>query len=132
MGFLEVVLTILGALVIGLIFAYAFNVRGPWGSFWSFLLVLILAAFIAELWIPPIGPVYGGFGWLTTLFFVLLFALLLAAATPSRTTRSRADVETRQRVEEETEREAPAAALTIFFWIMLVLFFVAILYAIFI
>ncbi|MFP4470216.1 MAG: hypothetical protein ACLFPE_06015 [Bacteroidales bacterium] len=124
MGFVEVLLTILGAVFIGLIFAFALNVRGPWGSFWTFLLVLVLAGLVAELWIPPVGPEYYGFGWFTTLFFILLFAIILAAATPPR----------RRTPPTETEpgAEAPAVALTVFFWIMLIFLFIAILYALFI
>ncbi len=127
MGFIEVLLTILAAVFIGLIFAFALNVRGPWGSFWTFLLILILAGFVAELWITPFGPVYNGFAWFSTLFFILLFALILAAATPPRR-RTPPPPET----EPEPGVEAPAVALTVFFWIMLIFFFVAILWALFI
>lgn len=119
MGFIEVLLTIVGAVVIGLIFAFALGVRGPWGSFWTFILVLVLAGLLAELWIPPVGPVYSGFAWFSTLFFILLFALVLAAASPPR----------RRRPPTDAEVEAPAVVLTVFFWIMVVFFFVAIIYA---
>lgn len=118
MGFLEVLFTVLGAIIIGLIFIYAFNVRGPWGSFWSFMLVLILAGLLAELWIEPIGPVYYDFGWFSTLFVILLFALILAAATPAP-----------QRRAAETETDTPIMVLSVFFWFMLVFFLIAIIYA---
>lgn len=115
MGFLEVLFTVLGALVIGSIFAFAFNIRGPWGSFWSFLLVLILAGLVAELWIEPIGPVFYNFGWFSTLFVILLFALILAAATPPPPRRG-----------ELPETETPTVVFTVFFWFMLVFFLIAI------
>lgn len=114
MEFLEIILTILLAVVVGVLFYYIFKSRGPWGTFWSFLLILILAGLAAEAWITPIGPVGWGVAWIPTIFVILLFALLLAAAAPPRPAR---------RVQEpvpETEEEAAAIALSGFFWIFMI------------
>lgn len=114
MTFLEILLTILIAVVIGILFYYIFRSRGPWGSFWSFLLILILAGLAAEAWIEPVGPVGWGVAWVPTIFVILLFALLLAAAAPPRPER---------RITEpvpDTEEEATVIALSGFFWIFMI------------
>lgn len=77
--------TILVAILISALFYYAFNARGPWGSFWSFFLVLLLIIWAASLWVRPIGPVYWGVAWLPLFFVGLVFALLLAAIPTSDT-----------------------------------------------
>ncbi|WP_128396984.1 hypothetical protein [Botryobacter ruber] len=75
---------ILIAFVIGALFYFVFRNRGPWGSFWTFFLVLFLGVYLAHIWVRPIGPVYWGVAFLPLLFVGLLIALLLAAAAPSR------------------------------------------------
>lgn len=77
--------TILVAILISALFYYAFNARGPWGSFWSFFLVLLLIIWAASLWVRPIGPVYWGIAWIPLFFVGLVFALLLAAIPTSDT-----------------------------------------------
>lgn len=137
----------IGAIVIALliagIFYYGFKSRGPWGSFWTFTLVIVFGVLIAAVWARPIGPIWWGIAWFPLFFFGLLFALLLAAATPTatrteyrragyidRTDIDRTDTEMRQtepigvRAEPVDERadDEEAAAVGIFFWAMLVLF----------
>jgi len=116
MEFLAILFIAIGALIIGAIFYYLFRSSGPWGSFWSFLLILILAGIAANAWIAPVGPYYQGVTWFPVLFVILLFALLIAAATPPRRTR----------IESEIEKEEPEAiALGGFFWILLIFLFIA-------
>ena len=50
---LEIIFTVIGAILIGSIFYYVFRVSGPWGSFWAFLLILILAGLAMAAWITP-------------------------------------------------------------------------------
>jgi hypothetical protein len=116
MLFTEILFAIIGAVLIGVLFYYIFKVSGPWGSFWSFLLILVLAGLAAAAWIPPIGPVFYDFAWLPTLFVILMFALLIAAATPS----------SRELETEPTPTEERAAiALGGFFWFFLILLAIA-------
>jgi len=116
MEFLAMLLIAIGALFIGVIFYYVFKTSGPWGSFWSFLLILILAGIAADAWITPVGPYYQGVAWFPVLFVILLFALLIAAATPPRRTR----------IEPEVEPEEPAAiALGGFFWVLMIFLLIA-------
>ena len=121
MTVLEILLTILIAVVIGILFYYLFRSTGPWGSLWSFLLILILAGVAAEAWIEPVGPVFYDVAWVPTLFVIILFALFLAAASPPRDRRIARSPEA-----EPSEEEGAAVAVGIFFWIfMLVLFGIA-------
>lgn len=71
--------TLLIAILLSVIFYYAFNIRGPWGSFWTFFLVLLLSVWAASLWVDPVGPIFWGIAWIPLFFVGLLFALLLAA-----------------------------------------------------
>ena len=118
MTFLEILLTILVAVFVGVLFYYAFKSTGPWGSLWSFLLILIIAGLAAEAWIEPVGPVVWDVAWVPTLFVILLFALLLAAATPSYRETTEVEAGT-----EPPERDSAAVALGIFFWIFILFFF---------
>lgn len=119
MTFLEIILTILSALFIGLIFYYVFKSSGPWGTFWSFLLVLILAGLATEAWINPIGPVFWGFTWAPTLLVILIVALLMAAATPS-SYRKRRELDL-EKENEPSEEETAAIAIGGFFWLLMVI-----------
>jgi hypothetical protein len=130
MTFAEILLTILGALLIGVLFYYVFKSTGPWGTFWSFLLILILVGLAAEAWIEPVGPVAWGVAWVPTLFVVFLFALLLAAATPPRRDRRVTDTTTTEPT--TTEEETAAVAVGAFFWIFMFFLLVVALWGVFI
>lgn len=123
--------TILVAILISALFYYAFNARGPWGSFWSFFLVLLLIIWAASLWVRPIGPVYWGVAWIPLFFVGLLFALLLAAI-PTSDTRDIiredeiAEAERERQVnptEAERRRDINRTAATVSgtFWILMVI-----------
>lgn len=71
--------TVFVAILISSLFYYAFNARGPWGSFWTFFLVILLIIWAASLWLRPIGPLFWGIAWIPLFFVGLLFALLLAS-----------------------------------------------------
>ncbi|MFO7978558.1 MAG: hypothetical protein R6U64_07845 [Bacteroidales bacterium] len=123
MLFWEILLVILAAFVIGSLFYYLLRLSGPWGSFWSFILILILAGLAAAAWISPVGPVYYDIAWFPVLFTILLFAILMAAATPSRRERSRTTAT--QRSVEDTEGGLAFVALSAFFWIFLLFLLIA-------
>lgn len=141
MEFLEILLILVIALVIGAIFYYGFGRRGPYGAFWAFLLILFLAGLAGRFWITPAGPVVWGFAWLPLIFWVFIIALLIGAATPtedeevdpardqerivSRTdaTRSARD---RRIAEDRAESAGALAVFGIFFWILLLLLIIAI------
>ena len=103
------------AFLITLFFNFLLRVRGPWGSFWAFFIIVLLAVLAADVWVTPVGPYYGDIHWVPPLAAGLLIALLLAATTPGPRYRSRMEAE------RETAREEPAAvALGTFFWFLLI------------
>ncbi len=130
MTFFEVFFVVIGAILIGTIFYYVFKTSGPWGTLWSFLLILILAGIAASGWLEPTGPVYRDVSWVPVLFVVLIFALILAAATP---VYESPEVTMTEEVPEAppTSQDRAAVALGVFFWILLVALFVAALWGIF-
>lgn len=125
MEWVEIIGAIVVALIIGAIFYYGFKSSGPWGTFWAFFLVLFFIIWIAALATDPYGPVYWGIAWFDLFIIGLLFALLLAAATPTRADRSkyREYYTTTPEAEEEAAGKT-AVAIGIWFWAMIILFIV--------
>ena len=126
MTFLQILAIAIVAALVGVLFYYVFKTAGPWGRFWSFVLILILAGIAAAAWIPPLGPVYWDVSWVPVLIVILLFALFLAAATPPRG---------KEKVPPE-EHPGPrqyaseVVVLNTFFWVFVVLLFIAALFGI--
>jgi hypothetical protein len=136
MTFLEVLLVIISALVITSIFYYVLKSPGPWGTFWSFLLILVLAGLAAEAWVTPFGPTYFDVVWGPTIFVIFLFALLLAAATPSRREKEIMKNEETEMTAAESrevlqENRAAAAVVGLFFWVFIIFLFIAAIAALF-
>lgn len=127
---MEVVGAIIIAIVLTLIFYFALSARGPWGSLWSFFLIILLIVWSASLWISPIGPVYWGVAWIPLIFIGIIFALLLAAIPTSETDYRGvrgdvvdADVRTEP---ERAEERAAAGAVGFMFWIFIFFLIIAI------
>ncbi len=120
--FAEILISITLALVVGLFFYYLFKYTGPWGSFWTFIIVLVLAGIAASAWIEPIGPVIYDVAWVPILAVVLLFALLLAAASPPR---HRTRNQPREDLQKTTDKELPILAISTIFWLFLVVLMIA-------
>ena len=121
----EIIFSIIAAILIGVLFYYVFRYSGPWGSFWSFLLILILAGLAASAWINPIGPVFYDIAWIPILFVILLFALLLGAASDPVYRRRIEYREATPEADTEREGEAAGATLGLIFWIFLTFLVVA-------
>ena len=125
MVILQIILIVLAALIIGSLFYFVFKSTGPWGSFWIFFLVLLLAGLAAEAWITPIGPVYWDIAWGPVLFVIFLFALLMVAAAPPR---PGGGIYRPENIEGTRETDTAVIALSIFFWVFLLFLFGAVLY----
>jgi hypothetical protein len=123
MVLLEILIVILAAIIIGSLFYHVFKYSGPWGSFWTFILILILAGLASAAWVRPIGPTYWDVAWIPVLFVIILFALLLAAASPP----SPRNKEVLEEEQIPTSPRADAAVVTVsfLFWIFVVFLFVA-------
>jgi hypothetical protein len=116
----EIVLAFIFGLLLALLFSYGFGRPGPWGGFLWFFLVVFLAAWAVGLWVEPVGPVLWGAAWVP-IFFGALFVALLVAAMPPLPGRP-AEV-------AEPEAPATAAALGLFFWLMMAVVVLAIIFA---
>lgn len=120
------------AILISAIFYYGFSARGPWGSFWTFFLILLLIIWAASLWTRPVGPVYWGIAWVPLFFIGLIFALLLAAVPTYGAPPEEEVTEEDLMVEDpevERRREAEigaAAAIGWLFWAFILILFTAV------
>ena len=116
------------AFLITLFFTFLLQRRGPWGNFWAFFIIILLAVFAADFWVGPVGPyLYEGIYWVPPLAVGLLIALLLAATTPSPKTRSELEVEKKEIAEEQKA----TVALGAFFWFLFVFMLVLVIIGIF-
>lgn len=117
-SFLQIVATFLIALAVGSLFYYSFKRRGPWGSFWSFLLIIFLGVLLFGTYAEPVGPLYYGVAWLDLLIIGLIFAFLLAASS---------NPYPRRMVEKDEVEPNPAAvSIGIFFWVSVIFFLIVI------
>jgi hypothetical protein len=111
------------ALVLTGIFFLLLRNRGPWSLWWAFFLVVFLGALAGGVWAAPFGPALFDVYWLPILISGLIFALLLAAASPRRSIR---------RPVENTGQPAPAREepyLSYLFWVLLTVLFLVIIIA---
>jgi hypothetical protein len=131
MTLLEIIFTIIGAIIIGLLFYYVFRISGPWGSFWTFLLILILAGLASAAWVTPFGPIYNEVAWIPILLVLVFFAILLAAASPPTDRRVNPTGETEPLPPSRSERGA-LAALGMFFYLLVFFLLIAIIWGIFV
>ena len=113
----DILFAFLFALLFTLLFSLGFRRKGPWESLLLFLLIVFLAAWAAGVWVAPFGPALWGVYWFPFLLFALIFALILAAATPARPRN--AEYEIRPDREQETAVET---AISAFVWVLLVVF----------
>lgn len=116
MSFLGILLTAFAAIIVSVLFYYVFKSTGPWESFWAFLLILVLAGLAAGLWITPVGPVMWGVAWVPTIMVIIIFALLLGAASPPREKKA----EQSGKYDEPAPRDRKAATIGALFWILLI------------
>lgn len=120
----------IAAVVVALLFTclfLLFGSRGPWNSAWTLFLVLFLSLWAAGLFIHPMGPVYWGVAWVPLIFIGLLLAILLMAVTPGGRRRRLKDskiVEVKN--PEETDAALAGITLGLFFWLLILLFIIAI------
>ena len=117
----EILAVTLITLVLTALFFYGFRRTGPWGSFWTFLLIVFLSVLLADIWLTPMGPVWWGAAWIDLIFIGLLVALILAAASPTSGTRATS-------VDTATKADYSGAAIAvgIFFWLLVIFLVVAI------
>lgn len=105
------------AFLISLFFRFLLKTKGPWGNFWAFFIIILLAVFAADAWIGPVGPyIYDEIYWVPPLAVGLLVALLLAATAPSPKAREKLKLHK----EDLAEDQDTAVVFGTFFWFLLV------------
>ncbi|KEO74043.1 hypothetical protein [Anditalea andensis] len=123
---MEIFGAIIVALVISSIFYFAVDVRGPWGSFWTFFIIVLLVVWAASLWIVPFGYIYWEIAWIPLFFIGLVIAFLLAALTSTPPDKLRSNSKGSDIVNTEKEPERTYAAIGLLFWVFIGLMLVAI------
>ncbi|MGK7397428.1 MAG: hypothetical protein ACNS62_22820 [Candidatus Cyclobacteriaceae bacterium M3_2C_046] len=130
MTFLEFLGILIIAVIIGLIFSFIFSIRGPWGSFWTFFIIILLGVWAADLWLTPVGPVLWNVAWIPLFFVGVVLALLLAASDTRAAPRGKTKAETEADV---TQGDPDAAAkITAVFWIIMLFLLVAVVIGLFV
>jgi hypothetical protein len=131
---MEIIGAIIVAIIITLIFVFALSARGPWGTIWSFFLIILLIVWASSLWIAPVGYMAWGIDWIPLFFIGIVVALLLSAIPPAQHNYYRGvkgdvvedDVVERDVIKPKKEETEAAGAIGIMFWIFVVLMIIAI------
>ena len=112
------------ALILTISSVFFLGKRGPWGSIWTFFLVLFLTLWTVSIYVAPIGPVYWGIAWIPLVLAGLIITALLIAAMPNvDTAYSEPEVDV-SGTREKTDESMRGAGK--FFWVLIVLFVIAI------
>lgn len=122
MNFFNVIAALIIALFFTLLFSFVFKNRGPWGSFWSFFLVLFLIVLAGSVYIEPFGPYVKEVAWVPLVFIGLFIAILLGATTPQKSKQQEDDLA--DKVVNEPLEAVPV--IGVFFWILILAMLAAI------
>jgi hypothetical protein len=98
--------------------------RGPWGSIWTFFLVLFLTLWTVSIYVAPIGPVYWGVAWIPLAISGLIITVLLIAAMPHPGGPSREKENVT--IPSDTNPNFGHGTGSKFFWALIILFIIAI------
>lgn len=83
MTLIGIVATIIFSMLFTGVFVFGLRTKGPWGSGWTFFIVIALTLSAVSVWVPPAGPVWYGAAWFDLLITGLLISFILSAVTPS-------------------------------------------------
>ena len=120
--FVRILTVGLAALFFTSVIRVMFRSWGPWGSYWSSLVVMLLGLWAAQVWIEPMGLVYGGVAWLPLLLAGIYLSVLLIPLgathqdSPGRQEEAFREAQAKQRREDRTFRLLDAS----FWWVLLV------------
>jgi len=129
MEFIGILFALFFALIITSIFSFVVRRTGPWSGFWVFFILLFFISLGAGEWAAPRGPVAWGYYWAPGLIAALIFALVLAAATPTPRSSQRlyrkSDIKKDNTRGNEDIEDGAAVVLDIFFWVLIVILIIA-------
>jgi hypothetical protein len=125
------IIAAIGVALVLTILSVVLGSRGPWGTAWTLFLVLFLAMWVAGLYVSPVGPVYWGIAWVPIIFAGILFAILLVAVMPDagRNRRRLRNGKIESGNKDLSGLDSPEITSTTlggFFWILIMLFTIAI------
>jgi hypothetical protein len=112
------------ALVLSVTAVFFLGKKGPWGSLWTFFLILFLAIWTVSIYMAPIGPMYWGIAWVPLTIAGLILTTLLIAAMPHETSSTDVDRKTASDTSRESHFFVPAIGR--FFWALIILLVMAI------
>ncbi|MFP4418591.1 MAG: hypothetical protein ACOC41_01520 [Chitinivibrionales bacterium] len=116
--FWDIFLALSVGIILTALFAVGLRRPGPWASVLAFFFIVFLTAWAGGIWALPIGPTIGATPVLPIVVVGVIFALLLAAATPPH---SRPTISESSAVKEAGQERATQIMLDVFFWIALIL-----------
>jgi hypothetical protein len=116
------VAALLISLLLTLISVFLFRRKGPWGSAWTFFLVVFLTLWVVSIYIAPIGPIYIGIAWAPLIIAGILLTILLIASMPTANDWRDESIKSTS----ETKKESLQRPVSRFFWVLIVLLAMAI------
>jgi hypothetical protein len=115
------------SLILTIVSVFFLRKRGPWGSIWTFFLVLFLALGTLSVYITPIGPVYWGIAWLPITIAGIIITILLIAAMPHETRKDGPPIEQGLNPAlAPKSMELASSPVGRFFWVLIILLVIAI------
>jgi hypothetical protein len=114
------------SLILTVVSVFFLGKRGPWGSIWSFFLVLFLILATVSIYVAPIGPEYWGVAWIPITIAGILVTILLIAAMPHPDYGNTRANKTEDVTRPVSKSDLPATPVGRFFWVLIILFAIAI------
>lgn len=129
MFLIDLLFAFLIALIFAAILSTSYRGRGvqragAWPIFLVFFILLLLATWAGGVWIVPFGPPLWGAYWLPFVVTGIIVWLIIAAFAwepPRRSPRT-----DRVAADQAAEDEGVAVALTVFFWIVIIVLLVSV------
>jgi hypothetical protein len=108
------------ALLVTLVVTLLFSLfsKRPLSGLWLFFLLIFLATWTGQLWIPPFGPSAWGVSWVPLIVVAVFFTLLVVALTTDPVLRRPAG--------DDVPEQSVFLALGVFLWVVLIIFIIAI------
>lgn len=82
MDWINILFSIIIAIIVTGVFAIGFKNKGPWGAISSFFLIIFLAVWAASLWLTPGGSLSWGYALIPVAIVGVVFALIISASSP--------------------------------------------------
>jgi hypothetical protein len=111
------------SLLLSLLFVIVLSSRGPWGTFWTFFLILFLGIGAIGQWVDPVGPDVDGTRWASLLATGFILALMLAMAGTLGSRKQKRNALTGKITKDEPIANTRTKVL---FWVLLAVFAFAI------